>query len=482
MEQKSFFKRRWVIITGISIATVLAIYFIFFSGGNESPFETVAVVKGSISEEVSATGSVKPLNSVDLAFEKSGRIIAVNADVGDKVYVGEPIVLLDKAGLEAQLAKAEADLATQNAALNKAQLDLTNDYNDVVNILNDAYAKSDDAVRTKTSSLFTGSQNSSYQLTFNSCDVQAEIDAESLRLESGDEIAEWKNELANLSSGSSQNDLMQALKNAENHLGIFKRFLERTNDNLTAVCVISNSAYDAARLNITTARTNVNTALTNVTGQKQTITAQEADIASLSAGIKSYEASIDNIKAQITEMTIYAPIYGVVAVQNAKVGEIASAGGTMTSIISANRFEVEANVAEADIAKIKVGDGAAITLDAYGNDVVFDAKVSFIDPAETMIEGVATYKTKFQFVKNDERIKSGMTANITIFTARRDDVLVIPQRAVTTKDGEKTVMIDLGGGKSEERKIQAGLRGANGNVEVTGGLNEGDRVIVNSNL
>ncbi|MGC9611203.1 MAG: efflux RND transporter periplasmic adaptor subunit [Minisyncoccia bacterium] len=479
--KKSFFKKRWVIISGISIIALVLIYFIFFSGGNESLFNTVTVGRGTISEEVSATGSIKPVESVELAFERSGRIAAVNADVGQWVGAGDAIAVLNKADLEAQLAKAEADLASQSASLDNARVDLKNDYNDVPNVLNDAYAKSDDAVRTKTSSLFTGSQNSKYQLTFNSCDTQAGIDAETLRLQSGDEITVWQGEIANLSANFSEDLAKQNLKNAENHLNTIKRFLERTNDNLTAVCVISNSAYDAARLNLTTARTNVNTALTSVVSQGQTISSQEGSVASLSAGIKSYEASIDNIKAQISQTAIYAPFFGIVTVQNAKVGEIASAGSVLVSVISGSRFEVEANIAEADIAKVKVGEDADITLDTYGNEVVFKAKVSSIDPAETMVEGVATYKTKFQFVKYDNRIKSGMTANITILTAKKDDVLVVPQRAVTAKDGERSVLIDLGDGKSEERKIQVGLKGVDGNVEALQGLNEGDKVIINSN-
>ncbi len=476
---KNFFKKTWVIISIIFLVIIILI--IVFSGGKKAGPETIKVTRGDVSEEISATGNVEPISSVDLAFQKSGLIENVNADVGNNVYAGEALMVLDSSDLETQLAKSQADLATQTANLNKANVDLVNEYQSAVYILSDAYAKSDDAVRTKTSGLFTGSQNSSFQLTFNSCDNQATIDAGNLRTQSVTELADWQVELNNLTATSSPDAVEQALHDAEGHLNIFKKLLERTSDNLNSVCMSGNASYDAARANITTARTNVNTVLTNVTTEEQMISAQKATVASMAAGINSYQASIDNIKAQIAEMTIYAPISGVVTVQNAKVGEIAPANAVMTSIISGSHFDVEADVAEADIAKVKVGDLADITLDAYGNDVVFQAKVSSVDPAETMIEGVATYKTKFQFIDTDSRIKSGMTANITVYTAESKNVLELPQRAVANDNGQRSVLIDLGNGKSETRNIETGIRGADGNIEITGGLNEGDTVIINNN-
>ena len=157
---------------------------------------------------------------------------------------------------------------------------------------------------------------------------------------------------------------------------------------------LTQSLIDSYKTNINTARTNVNAVLADITDQEQSISAQKAAAASLEANVKSYEAGLANIKAQISKTVIYSPISGAVTFQNAKVGEIASPGALMVSIISASNFEVEANVPEADIAKIKVGEEGTVTLDTYGNDIIFNIKVSSIEPAETVVEGVATYKTK----------------------------------------------------------------------------------------
>jgi HlyD family secretion protein len=142
------------------------------------------------------------------------------------------------------------------------------------------------------------------------------------------------------------------------------------------------------------------------------------------------------------------------------------------------KFEIEANIPEADIAKIKISNPAKITLDAYGSNVFFEAKVVKIDPAETIIEGVATYKTTLQFSGNDERVKSGMTANIDILTAKAENVIAIPQRAVAQKEnGDKIVKILKDDGVVEERKVTTGLKGSDGNIEITEGIQEGEKII-----
>lgn len=205
----------------------------------------------------------------------------------------------------------------------------------------------------------------------------------------------------------------------------------------------------------------------------------EANILSQQAQIKQAEANVENYQAQIAKTIIRAPISGTVTKQDAKVGEIVSANTPLVFLISTSQFEIEANIPEADIAKVKLGNAAKVTLDAYGSDVSFDVKVVAIDPAETIIDGVATYKTTFQFIDidKDERVKSGMTANIDISTEKRENVIVIPQRAVITKNGDKIVRV-LNNETPKEVKVKTGLRGSDGNIEIIEGVSEGDKVII----
>jgi macrolide-specific efflux system membrane fusion protein len=79
-------------------------------------------------------------------------------------------------------------------------------------------------------------------------------------------------------------------------------------------------------------------------------------------------------------------------------------------------------------------------------------------------------------LNEDERVKPGMTANAEILTDKREGVLYVPQRSVVTRNGQKYAQI-YRNGKIEEKIVQTGLRGSDGNIEIISGLNEGDKIL-----
>ena len=294
------------------------------------------------------------------------------------------------------------------------------------------------------------------------------------------------------------NDLASYLDTAKKNLNQTKGFLDKAAlavNGLTPHSSLSQSTIDTWRADVSTVRTNINTVTNNLTAAEEKLKAAESNlnleknnlalkkagtieeqIAAQEAQIKSAGANVEYYRAQLAKTMIHSPISGVVTTQNAKVGEIVSANASMVSIISASQFEIEANMPEADIAKVSVGNTSLVTLDAYGGDVVFEAKVVAVDPAETIVDGVATYKVTFQFVKDDERVKSGMTANIDIASASRENVIAVPQRAIIRKNGDQFVRI-ADDESFREVKVETGLRGSDGNIEIISGISEGDKVI-----
>ena len=101
-----------------------------------------------------------------------------------------------------------------------------------------------------------------------------------------------------------------------------------------------------------------------------------------------------------------------------------------------------------------------------------------IDPAETILENVPTYKVTLQFDQKDDRVRSGMTANIDILTNERNNVLIIPFRAVIDSDGKKSVrVLESNGKKYTTVSINLGLKGSDGNIEVVNGLKVGQKVV-----
>jgi RND family efflux transporter MFP subunit len=195
--------------------------------------------------------------------------------------------------------------------------------------------------------------------------------------------------------------------------------------------------------------------------------------------IEAAQANVNSILAQFGDNRLFSPIEGVVLKRNADLGEIVSPTGPVLSIGNPKNLVIESNVPESDIIKVKVGQKANVTFDAFPADQIFEATVISIDPASTVIQDVVSYKIKLVLFSFDERLKSGMSANIDVKTAEKNDVMMIPLRAVKTEGKQKFVEILLDAQKNltERRNITTGLEGDEGMVEVSSGLKGGEKVI-----
>lgn len=477
--------------------------FLLFGGKKTVPPQNTALTKiGNIVQEVSVTGRVKAASTVDLGFEKSGRIQNVYVKVGDHVGHGALLAEIESSTAQASLQEAEArlaelkrgsrpeEIAVKEAELAKYTQDLTNAYSGVLDTNDDAFTKADDALHSKIAGTFSGFKTSSYKLTFSVCDTQLDVNTTWLRYTTEVDTDLWRTERAAFPVTPSQTDLKNALDNTARHLEKTRAFLESLNRTLTLDCTIANSSLDTYRTNINAARTNIATAIAAVNTKGQTISSLALTVAKvrdelslLNAGtaaevISAQEARVLSAQGELRKSKVNAPISGTVTKVNAISGEFASTATPLISIISDSSFEVEANVPEADIAKVKIGDTARITLDAYGSDVLFSSHVVAINPAETIIDNVPTYKVTFHFSKDDSRIKSGMTANIDISTASISGVLSIPSRAVISRDGRKFVTVLNADNTTTETPVTTGLRGTDGSIEVLSGIKEGANVVI----
>ena len=534
-------KKPTFIVSSIIIIVILISGYAYFNRTKKPDYDFIIAKRANLTQEVSVTGRVKPAESIDLAFEKSGRVSHIYVNIGNKVKMGDVLVSLENAEFAAQLAQAEAgvesakktlkqyqaayevqlaklaelkqgarpeEIKIQEVKVENAKVNLEEAKRNMVDKIQGAYTASDDAIRNKADQLFDNPR-SAPKINFALNNYQLQADLESGRLSIESTLTSWKSSLDILTIST---NLTTYIGTAKTNLDQIKSFLDKAAlavNGLTTGLGLSQTTIDTYKSNISTARANVNTAATNfVAAEEKLKTAEsnltlaenelilekagptteqiaaqeaqareaEANIASQEALIKQAEANAQNIQAQLAKTILRSPINGIVTKQEAKTGEIVSANVSVVSIISEAKFEIEANVPEVDIAKIKINDSADITLDAYGQNVVFQAKVIKIDPTETIIEGVATYKVTLQFEKEDERLKPGMTANVNILVDRRENVIAVPQRAVVTENGNKTVKI-LEGETIKETDVKTGLRGSDGNIEILEGVKEGDKVI-----
>ncbi len=501
----------WVVI---GVIVVIIILIISFSGNDGIGGDTFAIEKGEVVSEVSVTGTVKPAQSVDLAFEKSGRISSILVDVGDNVLRGQLLAKLDNSDLVAQVMQSKASLSSEELklktlldgarpeeiknkelALDSAKEKLEGYYIDAINVVEDAFAKTNDAAKNKTDKMFDNDDSVSPQLTYSTADSQAKSDAQSNRLRSKIVLEEWTAEINNVKENYSENAVMLLLNNSKNRMNVVLTLLANIQDTLTSSIDLSQANADTYKTSISTARTNVITSMTNVDNQIQLINEQsisvnsaqndldllkagtrEEDIDSQRAKVDYAEGQVLYSQAQLGKTLIYAPFSGIITKIPAEENNVVSANEPIVSVIGEGNYQIEANITESDIGKIRVGETAKITLDAYSNDVVFDAEVVKIDIGATIIEGVATYKTTLEFTNEDERILPGLTANVDILNASKEGILYVPTRNIITKDGKKFVKL-INGDNIKEVEIEVGLRGSDGRTEVLKGLKEGDIII-----
>jgi HlyD family secretion protein len=234
---------------------------------------------------------------------------------------------------------------------------------------------------------------------------------------------------------------------------------------------------------ITAYNNNVASALNNLNLAQAQLDLKKApprsfEIEAARARVRQAQANLSKYLNDFAETTIKAPVDGIITKINFDLGEKTSLAEPVISMIGLSQLQIEVDVPESDISKIMVGDNVEITLGALSNDRVFKGTVTFIDPASTVIDGVVYYKVKVTFNEKDETIKSGMTADLVIATATKENVLAIPSRAIIYREGKKYVQV-LGNDDKRvtEKEVSIGLIGDDGMAEVLSGVQVSEKVI-----
>jgi len=282
----------------------------------------------------------------------------------------------------------------------------------------------------------------------------------------------------------------------KNNIASLSEALRQVEVNLSDGLLAAQNSLSSARL---TGDKQINAAKMSMNNAKETWGVAERQLSKLKAParfedinladaqIKQAQANLDLVKKQQEDSILKAPIDGQIVSLNYEMGEQFSAAKPMFSMLTENDFEIEVDISETDISKIKVGDFTEITFDAFGENYKFDGKVYSVEPSATVIQGVIYYKVKITIATPSEdspandkfsAIKPEMTANITINTDRRDEALVVPGRAVVDKNGQGKFVRVLEGKTVKEVPVSIGLSGDEGLVEIIQGeINPGDLII-----
>lgn len=501
-------------------------------------FSIAQVYRGNIIQEISEVGQVKRGEEINLNFQDSGKIERIYVKVGDNVQRNSVLGKLNRSQLEIQLTDAKASLVLNQSKLDKLLTGSTQEEIQAKQIVIDNAIISLSSVEKSLEDIKAGAEN---DLSAYYEDALNLLDDAYLKIYNSSSVANSlltsyfnQNTQEGIKVRNAKNTISTALDNSEIYIGIAKNeseqsytdtALSETKDSLdkvyNALNIIREICQTAYYRNIVTAtdktsldnqRTYINTAQSNISNAGQnissTLISNETNIAVAESAVESakgnlklaendlslltaspreedvllHEAQVNQAKAQVTllerkidDTILRSPLSGQIAKIYKREGESASSSDVVILLIPQDPFQIEVDIPEVDIGEIELGDTCKIVLDAFPT-VELSGKIVEIEPAETIISQVVYYKIKVSIETEFDKIRSGMTANVDILTDKKEGVLIIPQRALSYKEGEVFVKIPTKNG-FEEKQIEIGLSGNNGEVEVLSGLEENDEVI-----
>ena len=504
--------KKFFIIVVVIVAAALAMPAWYIAFNAAPTVGSYTVTSGKVVEALDEPGTVAAENKTELSFQEAGRIAHVYVKEGDVVDTGTALADLNSASLQANAEQANAAVAAAQAKLNALQAGATpqaiavsqtaltsanqtlaNTYAGTLNTLNDAYTKSNDAVRNQLAAFFPTQGTNNPQLTFGVNNSQVLNNINGLWLSTGNDLGTWQAELASTTAVSSGVILDAALGKATGYLSEVQNLMNAALTALTDETNLSASTVATYKASATAGLNEANAAVTEVNATEQAIASEKAAVAQAEAGlnlttasstpqaIEEQQAVVAQAKAAasatqvaLNATSLNAPFPGTVQDLTAQVGQVVSAGTPLLSLVNNNGLKVETYVSEADVAKIKVGDVANITLDAFGTGTAFKATVTTIDSAETQVNGVPLYLITIHFTDSEPQVKDGMTGNIHIVLAEDDNVVMVPSGLVLSDGNQDFVLAKTSAG-TEHRQVVTGLVGDNGMTEITSGLSVGDR-------
>jgi HlyD family secretion protein len=205
--------------------------------------------------------------------------------------------------------------------------------------------------------------------------------------------------------------------------------------------------------------------------------ARPSDLALAQEAVHQAELAVQQAQTDQDNNTLVAPFDGLVATISGNPGETAPTGTTgFVTLVDPNAVRVDVTVDETDVARVVVGKPATMTFDALPGRP-FRGTVTAVSPSGTLSQGVVTYPVSISIDTRNQVLPSGLTASATIVIDEKNDVVVVPLRAVRRQGRDQVVEVVGDDGKSATRTIKTGVQNDQF-VEITDGLQEGEQILV----
>lgn len=423
---KIAWKNPWVIV--ILLVVLLGGGFTAFrvlTGASQSSTtasdKTQLVESKSLSIKIKSSGSVVPIQTVNLSPKQAGKLDQLLVEQGARVTKGQVIGRMDSANLIPQLYQAQASAAASEANLVK---------------------------------LRNGSRPEDIAA------AQARVEAARGRLEAV---------RSRLALNSMRTSRYRGLQTE----GAISR------DRLDEVLTDDRST----QADLLTAQANLAEA-TRLSEQSRNGSRVE-DIAQAEAQLAQAIAGIRVIEVQLEDTIIRAPFAGIITQKYANAGAFvtptttasATNSSSSTSIVAiANGLEIIAKVPEVDISQIKIGQEVEIIADAFPSEV-FKGKVRLIAPEAIIEQNVTSFQVRVTLDTGKDKLQSGMNTDMRFIGQKIDNALVVPTVAIVTQEGKTGLLVADEKGKPQFRPVTIGTTVDN-QTQILSGTKVGDRVFV----
>ena len=402
-------------------------------------YRTVTVEHGDINAAISATGNPNAVVTVQVGSQVSGTILALFADFNTKVTKGELIARIDPAPFQAKVDQAQANVDAARAAVANSQA-----------VVQQALA----SIQAANSSLAAAQANVAKAAAIIE-DAKVKVDRRVIMVGQG---------------ATAKEDLETAQTTYKSAIADHNALVAQQH------AVEDNVKVAQAQLNVA----------------HSLLTANQAQVKQFTAARQSAQLDLDHTN-------IKAPVDGVVVSRNVDVGQTVAASLAAPTLFliaqDLTKMQVDTNVSEADVGRVRVNQPAAFTVDAYPGQV-FKGKVTSIRKAPINVQNVITYDAVIGVSNSDLKLFPGMTANVKILVNQRLNVLKVPNAALryhpmsetaaagsgmSSRKGaaaEKAVWILDASNKQQRVVVTTGESDGTYTEVAKGGLKDGDRVIV----
>ncbi len=487
---------------GTIVLILIIISFIFNgNGGSSFPF---TIKQSDFVNTVKVTGKAVFDDRADLGFDKNGRISAIYKKVGDKVGKGDIIASIDNGDINAELAQKQAAVDRERAKLDSTlqgtrpeQLKIyQQSYSDATNALitaiRSSYLNIESALLTQVDTLFTNGSSVNPIINILTVGDSDKKDIEAERLLTNEAMNDWKDSISSLNSNPNSTNTENTIKIAASTISKAKIFMdklgkialdldERGSYSEGTVNDIRNTVNEAAQ-NISSASNVLITAETAYNSAKDNFVLAQSgstdfDKSAQQASLRSAEADLANVRARISSTIISAPFAGIVTRVDTKLGEVVSPADSPVTIMNLDSLIIEAYIPEININQVNIGNKALVTFDAFGDEEKYEGSVISIDLAETMRDGVATYKIQVKLDNPASYIRSGMTSDVVITTNTEENIISIPRGYLLKENNQYFLFVGKDSGSAKKVAVEIQEIGSLSKVKILSGVSDGDTIL-----